>query len=373
MLGSSAVLLLRAQASAESAAELVGPFGRLRTTEVLVEPPYQLVRSNYCPLQPDRWTYPHFTRERLHAYLAGTRLAPDLKAAFLALATCTVDRCVIEPRFELIERLGRGERAELYGFLARFPQNPHPTAFRWPTAERDRWFAESGLSPATLALIDRLSYDEGRFTRFVDLPLVCSRISDPQERSRLIATLSRLPSMLVHVRLGPREDFEKVLAYWSKGRRGKSLRPFLEAVAQERPEIALDVAHLLPRTPRMLLYTYPEHARPEYNCFWTAMNFFRREPDDRFIHEAEMVAELDRAWVEVPLGNLELGDVLVLTEPQTGRIGHVVNHVAAGIVFTKNGASPWRPWGLMSFDEVKDRYPFASQVRAFRPREEPPE
>ncbi|MBC8003769.1 MAG: hypothetical protein H7X97_14385, partial [Opitutaceae bacterium] len=50
-----------------------------------------------------------------------------------------------------------------------------------------------------------------------------------------------------------------------------------------------------------------------------------------------------------------LGDVLLLQDHQ-GQIVHAFVHIAANIVFTKNGANIFSPWVLMRIEDVIGYY-----------------
>ena len=85
----------------------------------------------------------------------------------------------------------------------------------------------------------------------------------------------------------------------------------------------------------------------------TALSFFSDEPPPRFLDSVDLA--LDERY-ERATRPWKLGDVLVLSDPNTGEIVHACNYIAADIVFTKNGITATRPWVLARLSEVMTEY-----------------
>jgi hypothetical protein len=118
--------------------------------------------------------------------------------------------------------------------------------------------------------------------------------------------------------------------------------------------------HLLPGLARTFLYRYPKLTAADYdrpviaNCFWTALNFFLPQPDDRFLDVAYALAKLKTDYYIVQAG-FQLGDIIAFLDADD-RIFHVVVHLADNLVLTKNGVSPMAPWIILPLEQVKGFY-----------------
>lgn len=107
-------------------------------------------------------------------------------------------------------------------------------------------------------------------------------------------------------------------------------------------------------TARECPYAFPNPDTDQYanvaDCFWTALNFFNQEPQNRFLDPDYRIGRL-KADYEVVVGQPEMGDVLVLTD-EAGTAIHACVYIAADVVFTKNGAATFSPWVLMKFADM---------------------
>jgi hypothetical protein len=113
------------------------------------------------------------------------------------------------------------------------------------------------------------------------------------------------------------------------------------------------------------------------NCFWTSLNFFARQPDNRFLagqpgqpgKQALIEEELAARYRPVT-PPYRFGDVLCLVDPRPLGFGivHMMNYIADDIVLTKNGFSTLAPTVFMRLDDVERLYPtmFELQLRGFR-------
>src|SRR5690606_10465098 len=123
---------------------------------------------------------------------------------------------------------------------------------------------------------------------FADAAIVRAEIPDGGERQKLAKTLLRQPTMLVRLSVGDSAQVPGLVEYWGRGGRATDVRPLLESVAGASQGGEIDVVHLLPAFARNRLYRYPRLTAGDLekpalaNCLWTALNFFRPEPDDRF-------------------------------------------------------------------------------------------
>ena len=265
------------------------------------------------------------------------------------------------PPTAFIEQLSAEQRPYLYRFVAPFEKwNPYhvplalnPKGFRYMAA-----MEPSGLSPELIDLVDRLSYRRaGRLYFFSDLGYGLRQAHNDVERQRLIKTLGRQFSIQLKLRISRDSDLDALSAYWGGRGRNKEVMPLLASVAETSGVEILDVVHLLPPTARKLLHSFP-HAEMGLgdsmpDCFSTAASFFFDEPPTRHLDSVRHVIDeryqkADQPW--------QFGDLIQMSDPDTGKVVHACNYVAADIVFTKNGQDRFRPWILARVGNVMNEY-----------------
>ncbi|GAB1489091.1 hypothetical protein MASR2M8_15430 [Opitutaceae bacterium] len=340
-----------------------GPWGHLLYTRILIEPPEDLVARNQQSNLPVRWSFAGYTPSGLTELWQAAQLPATVVAELNAPDNRTYagDRTEIRVRHQIINELSPEARATIYEVLARFPENElHVEPFRFRADAVDEWFNDSGVPPATIDRVKRLLYRRGPAVLFSDLEVVLAQIPSLEERTRLIKTLARKSTLLVRLVLDEQSDLDTLADYWGRGQRSKDVRPLLQSLRRKGSASRIDIAHLLPRFARARLYSYPstsgaEHSLEFMDCHWTAMNFFKLEPDPRFqdINVVSMTLLGDYRQVT---GRSELGDILLFAR-QDGSIAHSCVYIADDIVFTKNGTSPASPWILMNLPDVLAIYP----------------
>jgi len=122
---------------------------------------------------------------------------------------------------------------------------------------------------------------------FSDLQALFAEAKNDVELRRLLKLATRVRTLLARVKVTPQTDFNELYGYWSDQRRARDIRPFLESIAERPAEASLDLIHLLPRSPRRYLYSYPTidlAARgrlPDYH--WTSLNFFNLVPQSFYL------------------------------------------------------------------------------------------
>ncbi len=350
-----------------------GPWGELQYSRLLIEPPDEFTLEDPSLFAPPEWVFKDYTPDRL-AELWHTA---NLDAAQIAaLRAATVEQStpatalIVRPSTDLVLALATEARAAIYAVLSAFPENPaqnEPFRFRADTA--DEWFENSGVPPATLALVRRLLYRRGSSLLFSDYAVVMPQIASHSERIRLIKTLARKSTLLVKLRVRPTSDLDTLAEYWGRGPRRKGMRALLESIANRPEGITIDVAHLLPKFARSVLFTYPPPpADANHDCHWTSLNFFNDAPDERFADTNVVRQTLQTDYIPV-VGRPMLGDIFVFARADDVVI-HSCVFVADDIVFTKNGASETMPFILMNLSDVIAFYPADPPlvIRAYRPR-----
>jgi hypothetical protein len=169
-------------------------------------------------------------------------------------------------------------------------------------------------------------------------------------------------------------DATALTAYWKGIWRAKDIQPMLESLTEtEVPGgVTMDIAQLLPQFARKRLNTYPmpDPSTPATDCYWTAMNFFRDPPDDRYYNSEVWQSELTTNYTVVT--QPAFGDVILFLRPDNLPI-HAAVYIADDVVFTKNGGNDRQPWVLMKWDDLLARYPQDVALRpVFFHRNRPP-
>jgi hypothetical protein len=345
-----------------------GEWGDLILHSVKVEKPDAYVATAGQTNGSSQWIFRGIDPARL-VQLFTTAGLPAGEVARLTTAPAMVvagDRVTVTPGRDLVMALSPDSRRLIYAALAQFGENQFqafPFTFRKDGV--DEWFADSGLATEYIAAVKRLIYQRGEALCFSDLAEVLATIPDPDQRRRLVKTLSRQSTILMKLRVQPGTDVDKLLAYWGRGAVMKDARPLLESLREVPGGATIDIVHLLPPFARRRLYTYPFPAtRPEdggEDCHWTTMNFFADAPDMRFRDKQVCLSTLMQDYYAVS-GPPRYGDVAVFVDAQGNAI-HSAIYVAADILFTKNGANHFQPWTLMRTGDILASYPTDQPLR----------
>lgn len=339
-----------------------GPWGELQFSRIVIEPPEAVFLAAQPTARPAVWSFPGYTVESLSAFWHSVSLDAEQRLQINDQSNWEIlpAGIRIRPTSEFQHGLSPDTRAQIYSTLAAFVENPDQNdPFRFRANAAAEWFADSGLKPETIALVQRLLYRRGSSLLFSDLNLVLPKIPTLHERTRLIKTLARKSTLMVKLRIRADSDIDALDRYWGRGQRAKDIKPLLQSLAREGKGATIDIIHLLPRLPRSLLYTYPSINDPGnrtyLDCHWSVLNFFNAVPDNRYSD----LNEVNRAFSEdyYPFTSSPIfGDVLMFATPE-GEIIHSCIYIADDIVYTKNGASPNAPWILMSLSDVVAFYP----------------
>jgi hypothetical protein len=350
------------------------PWGQLEVTPIVIERPEEYFQEDKIVLPPVRWHFPGFTPVQLENFFRALNPPPELLARLLDTNHWHVggQTVVIQPPLELVRDLTPDLRMRLYAELARHPENlTHRYPFVYRPDGFDEWFARSELSAETLAALRRMMCVQNNRLCFYDAHYF--RLTLPTNEVKALArALSRVPTLLVTLRVPERAEVGPLLDYWGSPRRNRNLKPLLESMARAPGGASINVSYFFPSLAQSLLYTYP-HPTNRFmvrapDCFWTSMNFGRETPDHRFLDsqyiQACLAAEYER--VDKPS---RFGDVILLFEPgPVWRAVHMCVYIADDIVFTKNGADVYQPWVLMRLPDMLIHYPSETplQMTAYR-------
>jgi hypothetical protein len=342
---------------------VAGPWGRLTLTPIVISPPLEYVPADWGRQGPPEWVFPGVPVAQLPQVLAGYGLGPE-QLAVLARVTApapAVQGSVIQPPADLVRGLTPDVRRRLYPALAQHAENyDHAQAFRFIGTTTEAWLGGSLMAPETRRLVEPLVYQDGGFLYFADIEALRALVTSPEERQYMAKTLLRNSTVLMRLTIDSAEQVPALAEYWGRGGRRTDIRPLLDSIAEQASSRSIDVAHLLPSFPRSYLYRYPKISSGDLgrpllaNCLWSALNFFNATPDDRFLDVPYALEALRTRYYIVEHG-FQLGDIVALVDDD-GVLFHTAVHLAAGYVFTKNGASAVAPWTIMTVDQLKEFY-----------------
>lgn len=336
-----------------------GPWGDLQVLRIVTEAPTELAE---CFLKYDAgvWYLQNTSPESFQQFLKDNDVPEAVRKA-IGDAT-NVDICggiVVRPDDALVLSIPPESRAVIYKQLGTDPRNYlHTDPFRYDVRRLDEWLDGSGLPAKTVALVHKLVYRQGNTAMFVDIGPVFRTLTTDDEKLVLLKTLTRKPALLVQLRVDEKTDAKALLDYWGVGpNRRKDISPLINSLKKVPGGATLDAAHLLPRFPRKLLYSYPEPPREgadapkPYDCHWSSLNFWNDPAQDKFTSAEEVFKALTTDYDKVADKTYRLGDVIMLMRPPASGI-HSCVYVADDIVFTKNGASVASPWTLKRLSDV---------------------
>lgn len=344
--------------------ESAGPWGRVKTLDIVVSPALEHVSASTSPDGNIDWHFPGSAGEVAQVLLAlGLQESTRKEILGLAKPDEATGGVKVTPTDELIWNLTPLERGNLYHALALHPNNiAQANAFRF-RGTLEEWFAGSGIAGETLTFVEKLHYRHRQSVFLADVAAIARRVS-PREQARFLKAAAGERTLIMKLRVGPEDNIDELMEYWSRGRRSKDVRPILESLAKVSGGDTIDVAHLLPGFARLRLYTYPTPATvaaSNWHCHWTAMNFFSTTPDDRFADVNAVVEELKVNYYPI-YRNPALGDIVIFLD-QAGELFHSAVYIADDVVFTKNGSSFSRPWIYMRMDQMTEYYPQLSKVQ----------
>lgn len=340
-----------------------GPWGDLEYFPIALEPPDQYVTASGHLEAKLVWHFPNKTLTEIIDLLATTGLQESDINLFTGPGHLirTGDQVSLQPPLDAVEGLSPEVRSKIYVILRQWEQNEfYAKPFPVFSSGFDLMVHESGMSPSAIDIFKKLSYRWGSAPSFSDLPILLSHAQNDHERWRIAKTVMRSEGLVVRLKLSAQSDLESIMTYWSSPARRKNLKVFAEPLTKTPDVNTLDIVHLLPPTPRKLLYTY---ASPLMgigstfpDCFWTAFNFFAFEPSNRYLDTTSHRTFLtDEKWERATLPP-RFGDVIIVTDGETGEPMHACNFIADDIVFTKNGRSLLRPFVFMKLENVLKNY-----------------
>lgn len=350
------------------------PWGDVRITSFVLNRPEDYFSGPMPAAAPVRWLFGGQSPAEVRAFLESCELGSEAKAKLLDERNwyAAPEGVWITPELEVVVGLSEKARTRLYNHLARTRENlAQRYPFVCPMDGPSTWLAQTGLSQEKVQAVERTFFKRQNAWCFADA-MVFYQMWPSNDVIRLVKAISRIPTVSMAVHIENPGDVEVLMRYWNTAGQAGRLRSLLDSLARVPGGTTLDVADFLPPLPRRLLYTYPEPNRVQtgkpVDCFWTAMNFFNTQPDDRFLDPKHTMEVLNRDYQMVPKADA-FGDVILLYEPGEPALAvHMCVYLAADVVFTKNGADIFQPWILMKLPDMMAQFPSETpqKVAVFR-------
>jgi hypothetical protein len=337
------------------------PWGNVQVEFLALESAESLFFDREERLKPTAWVVPASSFTEVENLINGLELDEKQKTDLTTREhwTAIPEGWRIVPRDETISRLNAVSRQKLYEKLAKDSRNlPQQLPFRFtPNTFKER-FSVSTLTSNQLSIIRNLCYTNHGYLTFADVEYV-HRGWEKGAFDQLVKVLYSAPSLQMTLRIAPGTDIEPLVQYWGKHQRASQIRSLLESISKMPVGGEVDVLSLLPPFPKLHLYAFPDTTvdpmEAKMDCFYSAMNFFNIQPDSKYINEPETRAAIDANYTLLEAAPT-FGDLVVVLDTK-GVAFHVAVYIAENIVFTKNGASPYRPWCLMRIPEMLTYYP----------------
>lgn len=338
-----------------------GPWGNLEMVPFYIEPPDEYLPVQMIENYDPRWAFKGYTPDQLMTLFKTAGLTSKQLAEVSNTANWKQegDTIYVTPSRELSLSLSPEARKKIYvPMISTFSAVIGTQTQIFPADRFDDCFAGSGLPPEVIETVRKFSFPYGNQLVFADTQLVLSMMPDANLKKKLLKTLMRKTTLLLRLHITPDSDLNELEHYWVRAGWGLDLRPILESLARLKDGARIDVVELLPPVPSSQIYNYrfpslkPEEQHKD--CSWTALNFFRDVPDDRFT-DTDVVRQTLQNDYYPALSDPRYGDLVVLAKPN-GDIIHLAVYLAAGIVYTKNSGNFRDPFILMTLQDMVDRF-----------------
>jgi hypothetical protein len=345
-------------------AEGVARSGEIVSRLVELPLPSVMFTAEDCLRDAEAWRFTGRDLEGVDAFVRWAGVSAMQVARIRERARCDAGGCTVMPDVELLSSLRRETRDTLYRELSKYSENRLQMFPAHRPVALGAWSELPSLSPEIRAIFAAGTWRDGDRFAFSDLPWLCNAVSSDALRVEALQALRSRYTLRASVRV-PAGDLEPLVRYWSTGSDPDEIR---RALLDARAHDGLaPVAALLPAMARVRLDRYPLATDPEYDCFWSSVNFFEGPtPSNPLLGARGVKAVLQANYAEVSASDARFGD-LVVFEGADGHIAHTCNFVAEDLYFSKNGRTHRRPWALLPLAELAHEYPHTTR-RLYRLR-----
>lgn len=338
-----------------------GPWGVIEFNYLYIEAPDELIANIAVPNSVPRWVFPGARESELRGFFEKAKLPRAMVTRLFDRSRVPNEKEVITlfPTISDLEAMTPEMRTVVYARLATSEANEfHKDPVVFTGGDVDAWLRDVRLRPELKAKVREMSYRRGDVPVFSDVPLLLSYAESDLEVRRILRLSTRVRTLVARLKVTPDTDFNALYDYWSDQRRARSIRPFLESVAENPSASTLDIVHLLPAFARRLLYTYPSidlaAAGRLPDCHYSSLNFFSRAPQEYYLDSRLATNHVLESYEPIS-ETYRFGDLLFFLNEKGDAI-HSCVYIADDIVFTKNGENMLTPWILMRLPNVRDLY-----------------
>jgi hypothetical protein len=342
-----------------------GAWGQLEWLSIVLEPPDSYCRPDDCLSDFIPWYFGNSSLGSLADLWQSANLSQEQQRRLLASAQCDPFKrsCTVLPPPDIILSLTPAARRLIYTVLSQYPQNVfYAKALKVRLTAQPYWLSNRHLPQPAFDIFKKLLYQDENYLLFSDFPLLCSQLKSDREKQILIKLISRTRTLLVKLLIAPETDIEQLSQYWGRGWNSKSIHSLLDSLHDIPGGAKIDIAHLLPKFARMLLYTYPKPENQKQDCHWTSLNFFGETIDDRFLDGEYVTSYLAKEYHPIEMSQRQLGDVLIYANAE-GNALHSAVYIADDIIFTKNGRTFLQPWIFMKIEDLTSLYASQKSTR----------
>jgi hypothetical protein len=335
-----------------------GRWGQFELTPIEIEPPEELgLKINEIP----PWFFAQRTRAQVLELFREAGLPAADISGFEQLDGWEQSRggTTLRPAFSRVIALAPAARARIHAAAGRSPDDPRPhRPIPIALASLDRHLEKDGFDARTKQLVNTFVVRRGAWGLLWDMDALAPAIGDEPTRRRVIRTLLTSETFLVRVRVDAKTDLAAFAQYWRIDG-ANDLRPLFQSVAKLPGGGSVGLSELLPPFARSRINRYPNYmdsVESGSDCLWTALNFFRPQPDTKVRDVSFMIKALGTDYTPIPGGATPtFGDVVVLLDTKTVPV-HAAVYLADDLVFTKNGADIFRPWIVMRRPAMVELY-----------------
>ena len=340
-----------------------GPWGNLEFYVTYLQVPSHFLDFMVMPSDVTTWYFDAVNESELATQLASVGLATINGKNWLEMGQIHKPPGYVGlaflPSEELVLGLTPDQRNILHGALSDVSKNRHSTdPIVIESGDPVTWYRDAGLDEDLVQLIASLCYQNQKAIVFSDISYVLSTIETLEKRRQFVRATTRTRTLMLRLNVENTNDFEGVIDYWTNGHKRKSILPILESIIETPGVERIDVAHLLPPTPRKLLFTYPGLSDylefGDQDCHWTALNFFQANPNQQA--QIGILGEVVARDYVNATGALQFGDIIQFVKADSNTVEHSAVFIAGDIVFTKNGIGVTNPWVLMRYSDMEARY-----------------
>jgi hypothetical protein len=341
-----------------------GAWGILEYFPVYLEAPDSLLSRFPIPGSRSKWIFDSSSEAGIKSLLQGCGLEPSIiDAIYAAQAPVTEGSLTyLFPTVQQLEVISTEVRGKIYAELRKVPANEyHVDPVLITSGNVEEWFKGTDIDANSLALIKKLSYMRGDCLAFSDLPALMAVSSGEAHMKKLMKVLTRTQSLMLSMKLDTTTRVDEVMNYWTTGlnTRRKDVASLIRSIIAAKGEASMDLNHLLPATPRKLLYTYPdmsmftEGIMPD--CHWSSLNFFNYDVKPYLLDSRLATTVVLEQFLPVD-PPYKFGDIMFLLDVKQGDAFHSCVYIADDIVYTKNGRNVVSPWLLMKLEDVQKIY-----------------